>query len=153
RTLGAMLRFVSWPTASLTDCGGFQVFSLSDLRKVTEEGVTFRSHLDGSSHFLGPEQAIEAQIGLGADVIMAFDECTEYPAEKSRVRDSMEMTLRWAARSKEYFEEHKQEVPWSCEGRVGAGAITRPAELRSAFRQHSSPAQVRVPVPTSAGDT
>ena len=104
RKLGGLHGFMSWPRAILTDSGGFQVFSLSDLRKVTEEGVTFRSHLDGSSHFLGPEQAIEAQIRLGADIIMAFDECTEYPADPSRVRDSMEMTLRWAQRSKKYFE-------------------------------------------------
>src|SRR6202051_3918806 len=86
RKLGGLHRFMSWPRAILTDSGGFQVFSLSDLRKVTEEGVTFRSHLDGSSHFLSPENAIEAQIGLGADIIMAFDECTEYPADASRVR-------------------------------------------------------------------
>ena len=113
RKLGGLHRFMSWPRAILTDSGGFQVFSLSDLRKVTEEGVTFRSHLDGSSHFLSPETAIEAQIGLGADIIMAFDECTEYPADPVRNRNSMEMTLRWAARSKKYFEDHKQEVPWS----------------------------------------
>src|ERR1041385_7711899 len=69
RKLGGLHRFMSWPRAILTDSGGFQVFSLSELRKVTEEGVTFRSHLDGSTHFLGPEQAIEAQIGLGADII------------------------------------------------------------------------------------
>ena len=81
RKLGGLHRFMSWPRAILTDSGGFQVFSLSDLRKVTEEGVTFRSHLDGSSHFLSPETAMEAQIGLGADIIMAFDECTEYPAD------------------------------------------------------------------------
>src|SRR6185437_5407740 len=112
RKLGGLHRFMSWPRAILTDSGGFQVFSLSDLRKVTEEGVTFRSHLDGSSHFLSPETAIEAQIGLGADIIMAFDECTEYPANAARVRSSMEMTLRWAERSKRYFEEHKSEVPW-----------------------------------------
>jgi len=74
--------------------------------------VAFRSHLDGSSHFFSPESSIAAQIGLGADIIMAFDECTEHPAEYARTRDSMEMTLRWAARSKKYFEEHKQEVPW-----------------------------------------
>ena len=86
RNLGGLHRFMSWPRAILTDSGGFQVFSLSELRKVTEEGVTFRSHLDGSSHFLGPETAMAAQIGLGADVIMAFDECTEYPADASRVR-------------------------------------------------------------------
>jgi queuine tRNA-ribosyltransferase len=113
RRLGGLHRFMSWPRAILTDSGGFQVFSLSELRKVSEEGVTFRSHLDGSSHFFSPEGAIEAQIGLGADIIMAFDECTEYPAESSRVRESMEMTLRWAVRSKKYFEEHKHEVPWN----------------------------------------
>jgi queuine tRNA-ribosyltransferase len=113
RKSGGLHEFMSWPRAILTDSGGFQVFSLSDLRKVTEEGVTFRSHLDGSSHFLSPEAAIEAQIGLGADIIMAFDECTEYPAEPKRVRDSMEMTLRWAERCKKYFEEHKDEVPWN----------------------------------------
>ena len=113
RKLGGLHRFMSWPRAILTDSGGFQVFSLSDLRKVTEEGVTFRSHLDGSSHFLSPETAMEAQIGLGADIIMAFDECTEFPAEPKRLRDSMEMTLRWAERSKRYFGEHKSEVPWA----------------------------------------
>ena len=113
RNLGGLHRFMSWPRAILTDSGGFQVFSLSELRKVTEDGVTFRSHLDGSSHFLSPETAMAAQIGLGADIIMAFDECTEYPADASRVRASMEMTLRWAERSKQYFEEHKGEVPWA----------------------------------------
>jgi queuine tRNA-ribosyltransferase len=88
--------------------------------------VTFRSHLDGSSHFFSPESAMQAQIGLGADIIMAFDECTEYPADQARVRASMEMTARWAARSKKYFEEHKQEVPWgagSGTNRVGTAAI------------------------------
>jgi queuine tRNA-ribosyltransferase len=113
RKLGGLQKFMSWPRAILTDSGGFQVFSLSDLRKVTEEGVTFRSHLDGASHFLTPEGAIEAQIGLGADIIMAFDECTEYPADAQRTRASMEMTLRWAERCKRYFEEHKFQVPWT----------------------------------------
>ncbi len=113
RKLGGLHRFMSWSRAILTDSGGFQVFSLSELRKLTEEGVTFRSHLDGSSHFFTPESAMDAQIGLGADIIMAFDECTEYPAEEQRVRDSMELTLRWAQRSKKYFEEHKHGVPWS----------------------------------------
>jgi queuine tRNA-ribosyltransferase len=113
RQLGGLHGFMSWARAILTDSGGFQVFSLNDLRKVTEEGVTFRSHLDGSSHFLSPEGAMAAQIGLGADIIMAFDECTEYPADRARTRASMELTLRWAERSKKYFEEHKEEVPWS----------------------------------------
>ncbi len=113
RKLGGLHRFMSWPRAILTDSGGFQVFSLNELRKVNEDGVTFRSHLDGSSHFFSPESAMEAQIGLGADIIMAFDECTEYPADPDRVRASMELTLRWAERSKKYFEEHKEEVPWA----------------------------------------
>ncbi len=112
RQIGGLHRFMAWPRAILTDSGGFQVFSLNELRKVTEEGVTFRSHLDGSSHFFSPESAMEAQIGLGADVIMAFDECTEYPADRARTKASMELTLRWAERSKKYFEEHKREVPW-----------------------------------------
>ncbi len=112
RRMGGLHGFMSWRRAILTDSGGFQVFSLSELRKINEEGVTFRSHLDGSSHFFSPESAMEAQIGLGADIIMAFDECTEYPADQARMRASMELTARWAARSKKYFEEHKHEVPW-----------------------------------------
>ncbi len=112
RRMGGLHRFMAWDRAILTDSGGFQVFSLNDLRKVSEEGVAFRSHLDGSSHFLSPEKAMEVQIGLGADIIMAFDECTEYPADAARARASMELTLRWAARCKNYFEEHKREVPW-----------------------------------------
>jgi queuine tRNA-ribosyltransferase len=124
RKLGGLHRFMAWRRAILTDSGGFQVFSLNELRKVSEEGVTFRSHLDGSSHFFSPESAMEAQIGLGADIIMAFDECTEYPADGARMRASMELTARWAARSKKYFEEHKHEVPWGAglEGEFSAGA-------------------------------
>ena len=104
RRMGGLHGFMSWERSILTDSGGFQVFSLNDLRKVSEEGVTFRSHLDGSSHFFSPESAVEAQIGLGADIIMAFDECTEFPAARERVRASMELTQRWAGRSKKYFE-------------------------------------------------
>jgi queuine tRNA-ribosyltransferase len=111
RRMGGLHRFMSWNRAILTDSGGFQVFSLSELRKVTDEGVTFRSHLDGSSHVFTPESVMEAQIGLGADITMALDECTEYPADRQRVRDSMEMTTRWAARCKKYFEEHKNRLP------------------------------------------
>jgi queuine tRNA-ribosyltransferase len=112
RKLGGLHRFMSWDRAILTDSGGYQVFSLSDLRKVREEGVEFRSHLDGAQHFLSPETATAAQIALGADIIMAFDECTEYPADPEHARQSMEMTVRWAERCKKYFEEHKGEVPW-----------------------------------------
>jgi len=112
RSLGGVQRFMAWDKPILTDSGGFQVFSLSELRKMTEEGVVFRSHLDGSSHMFTPESSIAAQIGLGADIIMAFDECTEHPAERERVRESMEMTLRWLKRSRDHFERHKEEVPW-----------------------------------------
>jgi queuine tRNA-ribosyltransferase len=129
RKLGGLHRFMAWPRSILTDSGGFQVFSLTDLRNVTEEGVTFRSHLDGSSHFFSPESAMEAQIGLGADIIMTFDECTEYPADGERMRESMELTLRWAERSKRHFEERKKDVPWA---RNHAAA-----ELRSARRAAS----------------
>ena len=120
RKLGGLHGFMSWDRSILTDSGGFQVFSLNELRKVTEDGVTFRSHLDGSSHLFTPESAMASQIGLGADIIMAFDECTEYPAERSRAQSSMEMTLRWAARSKKYFEDHKHEVPWFDSNASGA---------------------------------
>jgi queuine tRNA-ribosyltransferase len=115
RQLGGVQKFMAWNHPILTDSGGFQVFSLSELRKVTEEGVAFRSHLDGSSHMFTPESAIAAEIGLGADIIMAFDECTEHPADRERTRDSMERTLRWLQRSKDYFEAHKHEVPWYSE--------------------------------------
>jgi len=122
RSLGGLHRFMAWPRPILTDSGGFQVFSLNELRKVSEDEVTFRSHLDGSSHSFSPESAMEAQIGLGADIIMAFDECTEYPAPPERARQSMELTLRWAKRSKNYIEEHKQMVPWfQNDDRVSAG--------------------------------
>src|SRR5467141_3389316 len=113
RKLGGLHKFMSWERALLTDSGGFQVFSLSELRKVKEEGVSFRSHLDGTAHLFTPERSMEIQIALGADIVMAFDECTEHPAERERARASMEMTLRWAKRSKDYFEAHKHEVPWN----------------------------------------
>jgi queuine tRNA-ribosyltransferase len=139
RKLGGLHRFMAWPRAILTDSGGFQVFSLNDLRKVNEEGVTFRSHFDGSSHFLSPESAMAAQIGLGADVVMAFDECTEYPVETARGRLSMELTLRWAERSKRYFEQHKQEVPWGTQPSVLATepdvAVGKTAHGQKAPRQ------------------
>jgi queuine tRNA-ribosyltransferase len=113
RRMGGLHRFMSWDRAILTDSGGFQVFSLSDLRKVTEEGVSFRSHIDGSSHFFSPEHSMDVQIALGSDIAMAFDECTEYPADRTRARNSLEMTLRWAKRSKDHFDAHKSGVPWA----------------------------------------
>ena len=102
--LGGLHRFMAWERPLLTDSGGFQVFSLSQLRKVSDEGVEFRSHLDGSLHFFTPEKSMDVQRVLGADIIMAFDECTEYPADRERARHSLEMTARWAERSKKHFE-------------------------------------------------
>jgi queuine tRNA-ribosyltransferase len=136
RQMGGLHRFMAWERSILTDSGGFQVFSLTELRKVSEEGVAFRSHLDGSSHFLSPEKAMEIQIALGADIIMAFDECTEYPADGARARASMELTLRWAKRCKNYFEEHKDEVPW---GSRQPSAVSRQEKqvLRSAQDDNS----------------
>ena len=146
RQMGGLHRFMSWDRAILTDSGGFQVFSLNDLRKVSEEGVAFRSHLDGSAHFLSPEKAMEIQIGLGADIIMAFDECTEYPADAQRVRDSMELTLRWAARSKNYFEAFKNDVPWASRRQPSVISRQEKQVLRSAGRTRAS-------APTRAGAT
>ena len=98
---GGLHKFMAWDKPILTDSGGFQVFSLGDLRKITEEGAAFSSHLDGSKHMLSPEKAMEIEQALGADIIMAFDECTEYPAEYNRVAAAMERTHRWAQRCKE----------------------------------------------------
>ncbi|HWI41054.1 MAG TPA: tRNA guanosine(34) transglycosylase Tgt [Verrucomicrobiae bacterium] len=100
--MGGLHRFMHWERPILTDSGGFQVFSLGDLRKITEEGVTFRSHLDGSRRFLSPEISIEVQEALGADIAMCFDECPPCPAEEAYVRKSLEMTLRWARRCRDF---------------------------------------------------
>jgi queuine tRNA-ribosyltransferase len=101
--LGGLHRFMNWPHAILTDSGGFQVMSLSKLRTISEEGVAFRSHLDGSRHLLTPERSIEIQHLLGADITMAFDECAPFPAEREAIVASMELTLRWAGRSRRAF--------------------------------------------------
>jgi len=112
RRMGGLHRFISWPRAMLTDSGGFQVFSLSALRKVSDEGVRFRSHLDGSSHFFTPEHSMDVQIALGADIAMAFDECTEYPAERGRAEESLRLTMAWARRSLDHFRAHQKDVVW-----------------------------------------
>ncbi len=98
---GGLHKFMNWQGPILTDSGGFQVFSLSDRRKITEEGVHFRNHLSGEKLFISPEKAIEIQNALGADIIMAFDECAPYPADYEYVKNSMAMTTRWAKRCKE----------------------------------------------------
>ena len=97
---GGLHKFMNWHKPILTDCGGFQVFSLSDLRKIYEEGVEFKSELDGSKHFFSPEKVMEIEENLGADIIMSFDECCPYPSTYEYTKDSMERTTRWAERCK-----------------------------------------------------
>ena len=103
--LGGLHKFMSWSGPILTDSGGFQVMSLAKLRKITEEGVSFQSHIDGSKHMLSPERSIEIQRLLGANIVMAFDECTPYPATKKETEDSMLLSMRWARRSYEAFQD------------------------------------------------
>jgi len=103
--LGGLHRFMNWDRPILTDSGGFQVMSLAGLRKLTEEGVRFSSHIDGSKHLLTPERSMEIQRLLGSDIVMAFDECTPYPAIETTARTSMELSMRWAKRSREAFGE------------------------------------------------
>ncbi|MSS44142.1 tRNA guanosine(34) transglycosylase Tgt [Anaerosalibacter bizertensis] len=110
---GGLHKFMNWNKPILTDSGGFQVFSLGKLRKITEEGVEFRSHIDGSKHMLTPEKSIEIQNSLGSDIMMAFDECAPYPSTWEYIKQSMERTSRWAKRCKEY---HKD---WDRQGIFG----------------------------------
>ncbi len=101
--LGGLHRFMNWERPILTDSGGFQVMSLAGLRKLTEEGVTFKSHIDGSKHALTPERSMEIQKLLGSDIVMCFDECPALPADRERIAQSMQLSMRWAARSREAF--------------------------------------------------
>ena len=101
REAGGLHKFMHWDGAILTDSGGFQVFSLGDLRKITEEGVTFRSHIDGSKKFLSPEVSMEVQMALGSDIVMAFDECVPYPADYNYAKQSTKRTIRWLQRCKD----------------------------------------------------
>jgi queuine tRNA-ribosyltransferase len=107
--LGGLHRFMDWPHPILTDSGGYQVMSLGDLVKVSEDGVEFRSHLDGSRHFVSPERSIEIQRQLGSDIIMAFDECTKHPATHEEAARSMALSMRWAVRSRTAFLEQEPE--------------------------------------------
>ncbi|MDX2269333.1 MAG: tRNA guanosine(34) transglycosylase Tgt [Bryobacter sp.] len=106
KSLGGLHGFMQWPRPILTDSGGFQVFSLSSLRKISENGVEFQSHLDGSRHLFTPESTVDVQLALGSDIMMVLDECTEYPAKYERTKQSMELTVRWAKRA---FAHYRQE--------------------------------------------
>ena len=101
--LGGLHQFMNWDRPILTDSGGFQVMSLADLRKLTEEGVSFRSHIDGSKHMLTPERSMEIQRLLGSDIVMCFDECPALPADRKRLEESMRLSMRWAQRSRDAF--------------------------------------------------
>jgi queuine tRNA-ribosyltransferase len=109
RTLGGLHRFIGWKRALLTDSGGFQVFSLSHMRRLSEEGVEFRSHIDGRQCFLSPEVSMEVQAALGSDIVMAFDECPPGQATHDAARESLELTARWARRSRTRFDELQRE--------------------------------------------
>jgi queuine tRNA-ribosyltransferase len=140
RRLGGLHQFMSWPGAILTDSGGYQVFSLADLRKVSDEGVRFRSHLDGSEHFLTPERAMDIQIALGADILMVLDECIEYPAGHERAKHAAARTLEWAKRSREYFASRGDAERQMLCGIVQGGAYAD-------FRQHSTEELVELDFP------
>lgn len=101
KKMGGLHKFMNWNGPILTDSGGFQVFSLSKLRKISEEGVEFQSHIDGSKLFISPEKSMEIQMDLGSDIIMAFDECPPFPCDKERMLESMDLTIRWLKRSKQ----------------------------------------------------
>ena len=111
RAMGGLHRFMAWERALLTDSGGFQVFSLGDLRRISEEGVEFRSHLDGSRQFLSPEVSMEIQTTLGSDIVMAFDECTPFPATHTEAQMSMLLSMRWARRSRHSFDSLREKAP------------------------------------------
>jgi queuine tRNA-ribosyltransferase len=103
RKLGGLHRFMAWPRAILTDSGGFQVFSLSDLRKINDQGVLFRSHLDGDAHLFTPESVVDVQLALGSDIMMALDECLAYPASHEAAHQAMLRTVRWARAADQHF--------------------------------------------------
>ena len=109
KAAGGLHKFMNWERAILTDSGGFQVFSLGAMRKISEEGVEFRSHIDGSKHMLSPEKSMEIQNALGSDIMMAFDECAPYPAGRNYVKNSLERTTRWLKRCKEYHKNTEQQ--------------------------------------------
>jgi len=132
--LGGLHRFMNWPRPILTDSGGYQVMSLSELRKITEEGVTFASHLDGSRHMLSPERSMEIQRLLGSDIVMAFDECPKIDQPRDTIGRSMEMSMRWAKRSRDAFDAGGQHAEDAALFGIQQGA------LDESLRRHSADA-------------
>src|SRR5229473_1191964 len=123
---GGLHRFMGWEGAILTDSGGYQVFSMEQLRRISEEGVEFRSHIDGSLHFLSPEKATEIQLALGSDILMCFDECPPYPCTEDRARQALELTTRWAKRCQGAFEKSLNIIPSPLVGEgEGGGVVSR----------------------------
>ncbi len=144
RELGGLHRFMSWPGAILTDSGGFQVFSLAELRKITDDGVVFRSHLDGSEHFLTPEKSIEIQQALGSDIAMVFDECIEYPADHARAAAATKRTAEWARRCREYaIAPASGGRAAGSSGRTNAESSTNPGQVLFAIVQGGMHADLR----------
>jgi queuine tRNA-ribosyltransferase len=121
--LGGLHKFMNWDRPILTDSGGYQVMSLSDLRKITEEGVTFKSHLDGSKHLITPERSMEIQRLLGSDIVMAFDECPRADAPREVIEKSMQMSMRWAARSRAGFDSGEEHAERSALFGIQQGAL------------------------------
>ncbi|MBC2669378.1 tRNA guanosine(34) transglycosylase Tgt [Novosphingobium piscinae] len=130
--LGGLHRFMNWPRPILTDSGGYQVMSLSDLRKITEEGVTFASHLDGSRHLLTPERSMEIQRLLGSDIVMAFDECPRADRPRDEIARSMEMSMRWARRSRDGFDSGGQHAADAALFGIQQGALDEELRRHSA---------------------
>ena len=129
--LGGLHKFMNWDRPILTDSGGYQVMSLGELTKKCEAGVRFKSHLDGSSHMLTPERSIEIQRLLGSDIIMAFDECTPFPATEQQAEESMERSMRWAKRSRDAFEEGGEYDKNAALFGIQQGSMNRPLRMRS----------------------
>ncbi len=149
RKLGGLHQFMSWPRAILTDSGGFQVFSLSDLRKITDEGVLFRSHLDGDAHLFTPESTVDVQLALGSDIMMPLDECLEYPASHEAANQAMRRTVRWAQSAYRHFLRQAEETG------IGLRAVPHRPRLhvrRPAPRlRHGTPGTRTPPATPSAG--
>ena len=130
--LGGLHKFMNWDRPILTDSGGYQVMSLSDLRKITEEGVTFKSHLDGSRHLLTPERSMEIQRLLGSDIVMAFDECPRADAPREVIAQSMRMSMRWAKRSRDGFDSGEEHAAGAALFGIQQGALDQGLRRRSA---------------------